>query len=416
MKLILTGLTLLFGVLSYAQVQFEKGYFVYNAGKKVDCYIENLDWKDNPTSFRYKINPNDKPETENINGVREFAIDGGRVYKRYMMEMERSLPQTNAVQNSRNPDFKIETQFLLLLVSGQASLYEYVQGNVQKFFFETPDKTLEQLVMIRYMESNSGIGENKLFQQQLFNNVRCEKTDDTSFKNMPYSRSVLMAHFERYNSCFDNDAPNKANADKPKETFALRITVGAQMATMKLTDPYSYYDASATINYTSYRLGLEAEAFLPFNHNNWSIFTNPTYQNFDAQKNYVAYVNNPEFFNDGDQLHYTAVVRYATIDIPLGARRHFRFNAHTRMFIDAAYVFPIMVSSDDIVLQNKDGLANASVTLPVEQKGNFAVGVGLGYKKWTAQFRYGAPRVLTDAASWNTKFSSFALQIGYNLL
>ncbi len=414
MRTLITGAALFCVALLQAQVEYVKGYFIYNAGKKVECLIEDLDWKDNPGSFRYKINPADKPETENLAGVQEFALDGGRRYKRYMVEIERSLPQTNAIQNGRNPNFRIETLFLLELVSGPASLYEYSDGNVHKFFYETKDKPIEQLVMIRYMDGNSTIGENKMFQQQLYNHVRCDKTPDASFKTLDYAQRALIAHFERYNGCFEN-AATSVIAQKKYETFALRVVPGVQFGTMELSDPYSYYDASVSISQLSYRIGVELEVFLPFNHSNWSVFFHPSYQNFDASKNYVTYVSNPGLFNDGDLLQYTAFAKYATVDLPLGVRRHFRINSTSRLFVDAAYVFPIVLSSDDIKLQNNNGLTNATVTLPVENKANFAVGLGFGYKKWTVEARYNTARILTDAASWNTKFSSYGLLLGYKL-
>ena len=38
-----------------AQISFEKGYYIDNSNQKVDCLIKNVDWKNNPTSFEYKL-------------------------------------------------------------------------------------------------------------------------------------------------------------------------------------------------------------------------------------------------------------------------------------------------------------------------------------------------------------------------
>ena len=42
----------------FAQISFEKGYFINNANQKTNCLIKNQDWKDNPTEFEYKLDEN----------------------------------------------------------------------------------------------------------------------------------------------------------------------------------------------------------------------------------------------------------------------------------------------------------------------------------------------------------------------
>jgi hypothetical protein len=53
-NLLLTALLFLFSF-SYAQITFEKGYFINNSGDRTECFIKNIDWRDNPTKFEYKM-------------------------------------------------------------------------------------------------------------------------------------------------------------------------------------------------------------------------------------------------------------------------------------------------------------------------------------------------------------------------
>ena len=39
------------GIESKAQVIFEKGYFINREGQKTECFIKNLDWRNNPSSI-----------------------------------------------------------------------------------------------------------------------------------------------------------------------------------------------------------------------------------------------------------------------------------------------------------------------------------------------------------------------------
>ncbi|MFC2127619.1 outer membrane beta-barrel protein [Bacteroidota bacterium] len=65
---------LIFGLTTYAQTIFEKGYDIDNDSKKVDCFIINKDWLNNPTEFNYKLVENSPQNTTAIKSVKEFEI------------------------------------------------------------------------------------------------------------------------------------------------------------------------------------------------------------------------------------------------------------------------------------------------------------------------------------------------------
>ena len=57
MKIITLTYSLLFlSFIGFTQIRFEKGYFITNYGKRIDCFIKDIDWKNNPTKFDYKLN------------------------------------------------------------------------------------------------------------------------------------------------------------------------------------------------------------------------------------------------------------------------------------------------------------------------------------------------------------------------
>ena len=51
-------LTIILSLNSYSQVSFEKGYHIDNNDQKISCLIKNLDWKNNPTKFEFKLSEN----------------------------------------------------------------------------------------------------------------------------------------------------------------------------------------------------------------------------------------------------------------------------------------------------------------------------------------------------------------------
>ncbi|MFK7782131.1 hypothetical protein [Psychroserpens sp.] len=75
MKFILSLCFLFCCTVSFSQINFEKGYLISNQGEKLDIFIKNNDWNDNPTEFKYKITlDSDQVIDESINNVKEFGI------------------------------------------------------------------------------------------------------------------------------------------------------------------------------------------------------------------------------------------------------------------------------------------------------------------------------------------------------
>lgn len=108
--------------ISHAQMIFEKGYFINNAGVKTSCYVE--DAKKTPEELHYKIQ-SDTEEilSKNITEIQEFGIDSSMTFRRFKVRIDRSSDDVNKLGKSKSPVFSEETLFLKLLVSGEASLY-----------------------------------------------------------------------------------------------------------------------------------------------------------------------------------------------------------------------------------------------------------------------------------------------------
>jgi len=79
-------LTLLLTINCYSQVAFENGYFIDPTNKKTDCLIENLDWKNTPLNFRYKLPGSDDIITADLKAIKEFAIHGQSKYIRTLVK------------------------------------------------------------------------------------------------------------------------------------------------------------------------------------------------------------------------------------------------------------------------------------------------------------------------------------------
>jgi len=54
-------LFILISLNSFAQINFEKGYLITDQGGKKEGFIKNFEWKNNPKSIEFRIDPEANP-------------------------------------------------------------------------------------------------------------------------------------------------------------------------------------------------------------------------------------------------------------------------------------------------------------------------------------------------------------------
>lgn len=392
-----------------AQNGFKKGYFINNSGVRLDCYIKNSDWTNNPAAFEYKANSEDsETKTENINNVQEFGIDMQNRFKRFTVKMERSEVIRAKLTQNNNPDWKEETHFLKVLISGEASLYVYNDEKVTKYFYETKTTPLEQLVYIKYFDvsDNNKIKENNQFTEQLRNNLKCADVTEKDYNNLRYDQHSLLNIFSKYNGCFPSATVNFVDTYQ-KKTFSMRLIPGIYVAKFAVDNPD--FDITNVI----FKLGIEAEYMLPCNKNNWSVFVSPTYQNFSSGK----YFGVPDSSNPSGESQFYATADYGSIELPIGIRHYFSLKGHSKLFLNAAYVFDIPVGNSDLAFESEPFESEASESLKLKSKGNVAVGVGYTYKNFNLELRFNFNRKITgEHNSVDAKYNSSGINLGYSFL
>lgn len=375
----------------YAQIQFEKGYFITDSGTRTACYIKNIDWKNNPTSFEYKVNLDDlQPTTGKIDQVAEFGIDDVSKYRRFTVKTERSHVNANRLGSSKWPQFKEETLFLNVLAEGQTNLYVYQDGLLTKFFFDAKDHPIEQLVYIRYLTQNGEAAENNQFRQQLLNNLQGNITE-ADVRKIRYEQSQLIKLFEKHNQSGQKTALtyHRKPTEKP---FAFKILAGAGLSSLELETPHLNYNQTAgdvrTDTEVTFRLGLEAEYKLPFNKNKWRIFIAPSYSKFETDYAFFA----RDLYGDG--VPNQVEVSFSLFEIPIGIRHYFYLNEVSKFFVDAAYSINIFNNPEILYNAGSNPVSFGSYY----NSRTLTFGFGYSYKKWSAAINLGpAKKFFGDA-------------------
>lgn len=390
---------------SFSQILFEKGYFINNSNQTIACLIKNIDWKNNPTKFEYRLAQDSMIQTENMETVKEFGIIGVSKYVRATVQLDRSSNELNNMSWEKNPNFLEEQLFLKVLVEGNATLFQYEDGYLIRFFFCLKDSAIQQLVYKRYLVDET-IAQNNYFKQQLFNELSCQAITLNDVENISYSKSDLVEFFVKYNKCNSSSFVNYAS--KPKiDLFNLSLRPGINYCQLAIQNSTV---KSWNINFDnkfSFRFGVEAEFILPYNKSKWGILIEPTYQYYSAE-------NTKQVSTVSGGIHVSQV-KYQSIELPIGIRYYLFFNRASKIFTDISYILDFNAKNSFVKLMVPAGSTMNS--LEVRSSKNFGLGIGYNYKnKYSIEMRYQTSReILGEYVYWDSSYKTSSIIFGYSL-
>ena len=251
------SLVIFLGLISlsgHSQIQFENGYIITNEGERINCLIRNLDWKNNPKAIEYVLAEGEEVKQATIERITEFGIVDGNTFRRFVVKMDRSSDFLTSLSTERNPSFAEETLFLKVLIQGKATLFQYEEDGLLRFFYSVDQQPVSQLVFKRYHTPDDQVVRNEMYKQQLVNELSCGQLNEDALK-VKYSPSDLERYFSAFNACHGSDS-NRLNKVMKPDLFNLNIRPGLAYNSMTLTGYAVIVDADFGKQPT-YRLGVE---------------------------------------------------------------------------------------------------------------------------------------------------------------
>ncbi|OYX24214.1 MAG: tRNA modification GTPase [Flavobacteriales bacterium 32-35-8] len=394
----------------YSQISFEKGYYIDNNDRKIDCFIKNIDWRNNPTEFEYKLSENTEPIKTAISFVKEFGINNISKYIRRTVEIDKSIDNVNSrilISKEKNPVFEEEELFLKVLLEGKASLYLFEEGNTKKFFYSKDGSKIEQLIYKRYLDiENDKVAINKGYKQQLWNDLKCPTFNISKVENLDYKKDELIRFFEGYNKWHDHEVTNFEEKQK-RDLFNLTVRPGFNSSSLSIENSFLNNRDFNYGNQFGVRIGIEAELILSFNKNKWGVIIEPTYrQNYKSDKSREA--------SNVSGGIIVSKVNYSSIELPIGVRHYFYLNDDSKIFVNLSYIFDFASSSSIEFLRNDGSMLDE---LKIKTNNNLAL--GLGYKhndRYSLEFRYHTSReIIAGYPTWNSNYNTVSLILGYSL-
>lgn len=377
---------------TYSQIVFENGYFIKDNNQRVECLIKNIEWQYNPSEFEYKLTETSEIKIASIQSVKEFGIKNVSKYVRATVSIDKSSEDITKLTSNRNPEFQEEILFLKILVEGKATLYIYEERGLKRFFYQTVNSKINQLIHKSFLLDNNQIGYNNQFRQQLRNDLQCQDITFNDINKLKFYKNELVRFFISYNKC-QNSSYIVYEVKNRKDNLNLTIRPGLNLSSLEI---YNSSITSEHIDFESsirFRLGVEIELLLPFNKNKWAVIIEPTYQNFKSQKVY-----------NGQNVD----INYKSIELAFGIRHYFHFNERSKIFINSSFIWDLSTNS---TIEYDTGRI-----LEISSLNNYAIGLGYKYhSKYSVELRYLTSRnVLEKYSYWDSEYKTIAMILGYS--
>lgn len=410
-KLKLSKLSLFFLITFFtfnvnAQISFQEGYYIDNLDNKINCLIKNVDKRNNPTEFEYRLSEDSEIKITTIKYVKEFGFYNLSKYVRATVDIDNSQKDTKGIGKDKYPVFVSKTLFLKVLLEGKANLYKYEERSSEKFFYSIDGSKIEQLVYKIYYykdEKNSydyRIAKNNNFRNQIWIALKCPTISMNKLKNLEYKKMDLKDVFTEYNTC--TESKNIDYDKKPKKNlFNLTLRPGLNISSLKVIESrFGKFDREIDFGYQStFRFGIEAEVIVPFNRNKWALFFEPVYQSYKSETE-----------QENEMLNGTASANYTSIELNIGIRHYIFINDKAKIFLNGGYMHDRIVNSeiDFSFAENPE----------IRPSGNIAFGVGFNYNdRYSFEARYITPKDLLWNAGkkWDSSYQTFSFIFGYSI-
>ena len=247
---------------------FDKGYFIDNENQRIECLIKNKDWLNNPEKFSYKSPTSVEKKEATIEDVKEFGVYNFSKYVRYTVEVDTSTKDLDDMSYEKGPLFETRTVLLKVLVSGKATLLQYRNKGLVRYYLSKDGSQPKPLIYKTYKTSPKRYSWNNSFRQQLFAELTCDNITYKDLENIDYEERELINLFIKYNGCQQAEYINYEEKSK-RNVFDLNLRLGMNLGNISITrNPNGFspgvFDFGSS---TSFRGGVEVELFLPFNRN-----------------------------------------------------------------------------------------------------------------------------------------------------
>lgn len=388
---------------SKAQIRFEPGYYIDNNGERKTCLIKDIGWTNNPEKFTYLLADDGTVLTKDITSVQEFGIGKRLIFKRFIVEIDKSTNRLNALSLNQRPEFETDTLLLRELVKGEISLYSFQDGDISRYFYKNPSTKITQLIYKKYSK-NGSLATNKQYLTQLFIDVNCGNLTAAKIERVRYIQKDLVNYFIEHNKCSGGDyfsSYDPADAVVKDNSLRLNLRAGVNDASFVLDYlPGNLFDGDFGSQLTA-RIGVEMEVSIPATKNKWSFIIEPYYTTF---KSSIILPNVTQPTMDEAEIDLTS------IELSAGLRYYFHLTEKSKIYANLGFSIGITGNSQITIERVND--------FPIRSGLRGNVGIGYNYNdRFYLEFKQNsAPSLINRFLDWNSQYKSRAIILGFTIL
>ncbi len=280
---LLTLLLCVSGSSAFAQITYDPAYFVKNDTDTVRCLIRNLDWRNSPTDFEYKLTESSEVMIAVVDEVSEFGFVGGNKYVRYRGNINLFDQNPAYYTTSKEMDLAPMSVFLKVLLEGKASLWIYENSGQYQYVMKLQGQEPELLLYKVYMD-NKAMREVHTYRKQLYRGLFSEQLVQRDYYGVDYERNDFIRLFEKYNK-LNGGASVAYQKEKRKANLALSVVGLATINEVEFYNSLDTYRFDKEQVFTP-GVGLQLEAMLPFNRNKWSLLFETSFSSYKVSQVY----------------------------------------------------------------------------------------------------------------------------------
>jgi hypothetical protein len=370
---------------------------------------------DNPSEIEYKTSPDSKVKSAGTNSIKEFGVGEDYRFLRSQVQIDRSSEDFRKMTGDRNPDFKEETLFLRILISGEYSLLSYEDKSIQRFFIQKPSGEIDQLIYKKYTIGDNVIRKNSQYKQQLYNLLKCEDITLNSVLRINYNRRELMKLFSNYHKC--KDLEFEVFYSRPKGELNFKAKAGINVVNLDLLQ--DIYDMEGDLGYSLQpRIGLEMEYIIPMLNRKFTFFTEPSLALYNVKEDLIVLNKSKTESRTITGVYRTNVqLKYTEFELPVGLRFYMFLNAEytSRLFLSGGASISLVMNSSEIP-EDRNG-ERADFEFEQENTHYYFGGIGYSYNNtFSVEARFYPKKQLTSNFAFTLSHdNSFAIIAGYSL-
>jgi len=413
-------------ILTVAGVQvlaqnFQAASVVSNSGDTLEGFIDYQSWIRNPSFVFFKKKTSDSIYKYSALDIQSFHSQG-EYYLGAQIEIDKSPRETKDLTYSSKPIIETDAIFLRVLIDGKANLYTVIDENYkQHYFIEKDSSGIHELIYIRFLkkvQNTTSVQENKRYKGQLnyfFSDCPSVKKD---ISKIEYHQEALVKLFQKYSQCMGQEIEPKEFVNKKKNRAKpqLGFLIGASLTSITfdsdLSDLY-YLTKTSFSGSVKPAIGISVNFILPANRGAWSIYTEFAYNAFSFLETYNLYKNKDYIIKKTITLDY-ALIRWANM---------VRFKVPdktTRMFFNLGISQGFVIKGTNNVKVETwyfgDYTAeNSSTSYSVGLEFGIVGGIGVEYKKFSAELRYIGLNRKEQVQVLVSNTHTFLLYLGYHL-